>query len=363
MTEVLRLENEDDPKGRCNEQVAHSRAECQERNIEQDDCIKGTGSYLVDYILEHFDAEIISVEELPRPAGAPAPASFGFIALSVNEDKVNAPHSHEITKDKLSYAVMVLGESKQVDAFLDYLANLADKRILVNNLTDSKIGKLLKASDASRYFPVGRKRIKAKIYRRLGRWFKCPGVLLSLTFAPELISRREAWLDCRKMAREFMNRVNRWRKRHGMSKAKFLSCIEVQPGTGYPHIHFVFPNLRWLASLDFLITTWGQENNSVDIVVKDSISPVSYVCKYISKLEGWSDLALSYIWTNRTRLYSMSRDYILPDYSDKRVPEWSFNRCLNKSQAIKLVVNGLIEFDTLLGADELVSEIMLRGLS
>ncbi len=338
--------------------------EKQTNNVTENvEATKRTLSNLANYAVKHFGAEVISVEEIPRPAGAAAPASSGFITLYVDEDKARVAHSHGITKDNLGYAVMVFRVCKQADAFVDYLANLADKRVLVTNMADCKLGKLVKVSDASRYFPVGRKRIKAKIYRRLGRWFNCPGLLLSLTFAPELISRPEAWRECRKMAREFINRVNRWRERHGMPKAKFLSCIEVQPGTGYPHLHFVFPYLRWLAPLDFLTGTWGQTSNSVDITVKDSISPVFYICKYISKLESWSDLALSYIRVNKTRLYSMSRDYVLPDCSDKRVPEWLFSRCLSKSQAVKMVVNGLGGYDTLLGADALVSEIMLRGLS
>jgi len=147
-----------------------------------------------------------------------------------------------------------------------------------------------------------------------------------------------------------------------MTKVKYLSVIEEQPEkTRYPHVHLVFPYLKWLAPLGFLTEIWGQASNSVDIKIKDSMSPVSYVCKYISKLEGWSDLALSYIWTNRSRLYSMSRDYIIPDFADKRVPEWAFRRCLNKTQAINLLVNNLGGFDTLQGADDLVNEIFSGG--
>lgn len=308
-------------------------------------------------------AKIISVEKNGTSQATESPVSPGFIPFTVNEDKENTPHMHYVNPDKLTYAFMMVGESKRVEAFLDYLETLEDKRILVDNLTDGKLAKLIKPSDASRYFPGGRKRIKAKIFKRLGRWYNCPGLLLSLTFDPGKISRIDAWKQVGKLRREFMNRVNRWRKRAGLSKAKFLSVIEAQSGTGYPHVHLVFPYLFKLAPLAYLIETWGQASNSVDIKIKDSMSPVSYVCKYISKLEGWSDLALSYIWTNRTRLYSMSRDYVIPDYSDKRVPEWQFRRCLSKSKAINLVVNGLGGYDTLLGADDLVTEILRRELS
>ncbi len=308
-------------------------------------------------------AKIISVEESGSSRAGDSPPSYGFITLSVNEDKEKIPHLHYVTPDKLAYAVIIVRESKRVEAFLDYLETLEDKRVLVDNLADGKLAKLVKPSDASRYFPRGRKRIKAKIFKRLGRWYYCPGYLLSLTFDPDKINRADAWQQVGILRREFMNRVNRWRKRHGLSKAKFISVLEVQPGTGYPHVHLVFPYLYWLAPIDWMTKQWGQAENSVDYKVKDSISPVSYVCKYISKLEGWSELALSYIWTNRTRLYSMSRDYVLPDYSDKRVPEWQFRRCLNKSQAVNLVTNGLGGYDTLLGADDLVKEILRSGSS
>jgi len=308
-------------------------------------------------------AKIISVEENGSSTATKSPVSPGFISFTVNEDKAKTPHLHYITPDKLSWAVMVVGESRQVKAFLDYLAKLEDRLVLVVNLLDGNLAKIVKPADASRYFPDGRKRVKGKIFKRMGRWFNCPGYLLSLTFDPGKISRADAWRQVGVLRREFMNRVNRWRRRAGMPKAKFISVLEVQPGTGYPHVHLVFPYLYKLAPIEFMVETWGQASNSVDMSYKNSLSPVSYVCKYISKLDGWGDVALSYLWTNRTRLYSMSRDYMMPDYSDKRVPEWQFQRCLNKSQAVNLVTNGLSGYDTLLGADDLVNEILIRKLS
>jgi hypothetical protein len=262
---------------------------------------------------------------LSLPTGD-SPSSLKFNIIVVNEDKAKIPHLYVITPDKLGWAVMTVGEAKQAEKFVDYLAELEDKRVLVYNLADNTLAKIIKPCNASRYFPGGRKKIKGKIYKRLGRWFNCPGYLLSLTFDPGKISRTDAWKQVGKLRREFMNRVNRWRKRHGYPKAKCIPVLEVQPATGYPHIHIVFPYLRYLAPVVWMREQWGQAENSVNFQVKDSVSPVSYVCKYISKLEGWSDIALSYIWVNRTRLYSMSRDYILPDYSDKRVPEWEFCR-------------------------------------
>jgi hypothetical protein len=282
------------------------------------------------------------------PRTGESPSSLKFNVFIVNEDKAKIPHLHYITPDKLGWAVMAAGESKQAEEFLDYKAGLEDKRVLIYNLADNALAKIIKPSDASRYFQEGRRRIKGKIYKRLGRWFNCPGYLLSLTFDPGNISRTDAWKQVGALRREFMNRVNRWRKRHGYSKVKCIPVLEVQPATGYPHIHIVFPYLNWLAPIVWMREQWGQAENSVNFQVKDSVSPVSYVCKYISKLEGWSAIALSYIWVNRTRLYSMSRNYILPDYSDKRVPEWHFSVVTTKEGLSKHMPLYRLKYHTIL---------------
>jgi hypothetical protein len=298
-------------------------------------------SYLVREAIR-LGAVIERVEKVEPSRAGGSPPSPGFITMMVNADK---PDSSDQADEH---------ETNQQQAFKYYRQQLKEKRVLVENRIDRKTAKIIKPADASRYFPTGRKRIKARIFKRLGKWFNCPGLLLSLTFDPKKICRYDAWQLVGLFRREFIARVNRWRIRHGMPKAKFLAVIEAQKGTGYPHVHLVFPHLRWLAPLDFLTKTWGQATNSVDVKTKDSMSPVSYVCKYISKLEGWSELALSYLWVNRTRLYSLSRDYVLPDYSDKRVPEWVFRRSLDRLRASYLVTNGLGGYETLLGAEDLL---------
>lgn len=304
------------------------------------------------------------------PGGVP---SLGFISLTVNEDKAILPvfggslrvfmsgHWH-CCRDS-DYAGVLVYEASLADGFRDYKGRLSDKRVLVESLVDGSLAKIVNPCSSSRYFPGGRRRIKARIHRRLGRWYNCAGLLLSLTFSPGLISRPCAWRECRERSREFVNRVNRWRKRHGMPRAKYLSVIELQPGTGYPHLHLVFPYLRFLAPVAFMTETWGQAENSVDYKVRDSFSPVAYVCKYVSKLEGWSDVAMAYLWLNRTRLYSMSQDYSLPDYSDKRVPEWVFKRCMSRSSVARFFTSGLGGYETVEGGEDIVQEVLARGSS
>jgi hypothetical protein len=224
----------------------------------------------------------------------------------------------------LTYEDLSTTEIKQINLFDQYLFELKEKRIIIQSLEDPNKARIILPSDASRYTTKGRKRIKAKIYKRLGRWRQCPGVLMTLTFDPKKIERYDAWLYLGRIRRAFMNKLNQWRRRHGYTKLRSLSVIELQKQTGYPHIHIVFPNLRFVAPIAVLTELWGMANNSVDVLGSDNFSPTAYICKYISKMDGWTDYALAYLWTNKTRIYSMSRDYSLPDYAEKKVPEWFF---------------------------------------
>jgi hypothetical protein len=332
MTDLFSLENGAEVSRR-NEQGARSEAKCKKRVDMQDDGL--INSPLVQEIIK-LGAEIVSIENLP-------PKSPGLDNTTVNEDKAK------------------IGYFDREWRFRDYRSSLAEKRVLVVNLADSSVIKVVKPADASRYFDGGRKRMKAKIFRRLGRWFNCPGLLLSATFDPKKITCDEAWRQVGLLRREFINRINRWRLRHGFTKAKFIAVLEVQKQTGYPHIHLVFSYLRYLAPVGWLVEQWGQAPNSVDIKVKDSLSPVSYVCKYITKLDGWSDEALAQIWDNGTRLYSMSRDYYLPDYSDKRVPEWCFKCTMSLAQLTMAFPNLMENYDTMFGAEDIVERVLGSG--
>ncbi len=246
-----------------------------------------------------------SPSSLDADKSASPPVSPGLATLTVN---VNEPEIEIVDKKPVATVV----EREQVRAFKDYLERLGDRVVMVQSLVDSRTMRVVKAADASRYFPGGRRRVRGRIYKRLGRWVNCPGLLVTLTFDPKRQRRAEAWATVGLRRRVWMNRLNMWRKRHGMTKAKCLSVIEEQRQTGYPHVHIIFPYLKWLGPIAELGESWGQGSGAVDIGVVDHISPMSYLCKYITKMEGWSDIALSHLWANRTRMYSMSQDYTLP---------------------------------------------------
>jgi hypothetical protein len=258
----------------------------------------------------------------------------------------------------LGPAVHGVSEDARVEAFREYRSKLADKVVIVQNRGDRSVVKVIRQADSSRYFPGGRRCIRAKISRRMGKWESCHGLMLTLTFDPKLISKADAWREVGSRGSDTMDALNLWRKRQGMPRVRGIRVLEVQKQTGYPHLHYVFPRLRWLCPVDKVTDWWSQAVNSVDISYKDSFSPVGYVCKYVSKLEGWSDEALSEIWLNRTRLYSMSRDYYLVA-EDKRVAEWSLLRTARLCGA-DLWLRALVgEYDTVLGANDLAMEVYL----
>jgi len=252
-----------------------------------------------------------------------------------------------------------VSEDARVESFREYRERLADKVVVVQNRADRSIVKVIREADSSRYFPGGRKRIRAKIGKRMGKWSSCPGFLLSCTFDPKLISCKDAWREVSSRGSKLMDAVNVWREREGMPRVRGIRVLELQEQTGYPHIHWAFPKLKYLAPIGKLTEWWGQAVNSVDISYKDSFSPVGYVCKYVSKLEGWSDEALAEIWLNRTRLYSMSRDYYLVA-DEKRLPEWSFvktARLVSRDIWFRRLVD---EYDTVLGANDIALEVFIE---
>lgn len=168
------------------------------------------------------------------------------------------------------------------------------------------------ATAGSRYFPDGQRRLVQRIKRRLGVSWTQGGVLLTLTYDPKRISKVDAWRSVGAHRREFVNKLWLFRRRHKMGKRPlgFLAVLEVQPGTGYPHIHMVFPGVRWLAGYADLERLWS--HGFTDVRLRDSIGPTNYICKYLGKMSGWAAEYLAYLHTFAIRMYSVGRRYFLP---------------------------------------------------
>lgn len=178
----------------------------------------------------------------------------------------------------------------------------------------------IRPSKTQRYFEEGRRRIKAKVMKRLSRRY-AGGVHLVLEFDANAYSLSEAWEIVGSEVRRFVDAVNKKRKRKferhmekaGVKYYKYrpLSYVKVieEHKSGYPHVHLWFPGLRWLLSKEELRGLWG--HGFID-VKRAYTSAAAYVTKYVTKLKGWSEVGLAMLWAFRIRLYSTSRDLSSP---------------------------------------------------
>jgi len=167
----------------------------------------------------------------------------------------------------------------------------------------------------------GKRKAKRNIRTRFGIYYKAPGTFATLTYGHEQYARWEAWQRLSKDLKRFKHDITMSYKRQGRTSPRYISVIEEQSKTGYPHVHLFYPRLHWLLRKEDVQTLWGVGRTRVEYARGVNIG--GYVCKYITKMGGWSDEALAFIWKNKIRLYSYSRCYKLPT-EDKEPSEWTF---------------------------------------
>ncbi len=172
----------------------------------------------------------------------------------------------------------------------------------------------------SRYFDDGRLYMSGNIRRRLGKYEKVPGLMETLTYDPKKIGKREAWASYGKDTRQFINAVNQYRRRRGWRRLHYLWVVEVQPGTGYPHVHIFFPNLKWIAPLSIINGNWRHGRANIEIPKRIKVNCAAYISKYLRKMRGWSDLHLALLWSGKCRMYSFSRGFSAK--IEKQESEW-----------------------------------------
>ena len=230
----------------------------------------------------------------------------------------NASQSYGETGELLTYDEIMECEAEN---FAEYRDELAEKAILLRHREDPERGVIIKPSDSSRYFPGGKRKAKRNIRTRFGKHYKAPGTFVTLTYDHEQYSRWEAWEKLPKDLKRFKHDITMRYKRKGRHSPKYISVIEEQSKTGYPHVHLFYPRLRWLLKKEDVQTLWGVGRTRVEKAKNVNIG--GYVCKYITKMGGWSDEALAFIWRRKIRLYSYSRCYKLPA-EDKEQSEWAY---------------------------------------
>ncbi|MFC1901369.1 hypothetical protein ACFLX3_00350 [Chloroflexota bacterium] len=209
----------------------------------------------------------------------------------------------------------------ETENFVEYIDELAEKAILLKHREDPERGVIIKPSDSSRYFPGGKRKAKRNIRIRFGKYFTSTGTFLTNTYDHEEYTRWEAWERLPSDLRRFKHDITMRYKRAGRTSPKYICVIEEQKKTGYPHVHMFFPRLRWLLPKEDIQTLWGVGRTRVEYAKKVNIG--GYICKYITKMGGWSEEALAFIWKHKIRLYSYSRCYKLPA-EDKELSEWAF---------------------------------------
>ncbi len=181
--------------------------------------------------------------------------------------------------------------------------------VILRDRREPAVVKVMPTSCRSRYFDDGRMCMSRRIRRRLGKYEKVPGLMETLTYDTKRIGKREAWASFGKDTRGFLNAVNQYRKRRGWRRLHYLWVVEVQPGTGYPHVHIFFPNLRWLAPLEIINGNWREGRANVESPRRIKVSCAAYISKYLRKMEGWLDLHLALLWSGKCRMYSFSRGF------------------------------------------------------
>ncbi|MFC1986391.1 hypothetical protein ACFLWC_05305 [Chloroflexota bacterium] len=224
-----------------------------------------------------------------------------------NKDNVNYPYSAAI-------GLITMWD------FLLYKGRIGMTQIILNKKNERKTMKLMPAKARCRYFDEGRIYISNKIRKRLGNFEKVSGLMQTLTYDPKKICKQEAWASFGKDTRQFLNAVNQYRKRRGWHRSHYLWVVEVQTETGYPHVHIFFPNLRYLAPISILTSSWGKGRANLSMPAKINTNCAAYIAKYLRKMHGWTDLHQALLWSGRCRMYGFSRGFSAK--VEKKESEW-----------------------------------------
>lgn len=204
--------------------------------------------------------------------------------------------------------------------FLEYKGRIGKTNVILKNVVEPTVVKIMPVSVRSRYFDDGRLHISRTIRQRLGKYEKVPGLMETLTYDPKKVGKQDAWSSFGRDTRRFLNAVNQYRKRRGWQRLHCLWVVEVQKETGYPHVHIFFPNLRWLAPISIINGNWTKGRANVESPKRIKVNCAAYISKYLIKMRGWSDLHLALLWSGKCRMYSFSRGF--SNNLEKKESEW-----------------------------------------
>ena len=250
----------------------------------------------------------------------------------VNESRIK---NNTIPSGLVPYTVKVSQGCKGFDEvvavreFREYRAELAEKVVMMRHVEMPQSWLLVRRCDSSRYFDRGRWKAKKNIRRRFGKYYSAPGTLFTATYDPKIYSRWEAWERVNKDWSRFKHDVEIRYRRVGRKPPMCIRVIEEQKKTGYPHIHVFYPNLKYLLKKELLQQYWSFGRARVEYA--GNVNVGRYVCKYVTKMGGWSEEALAFMWKRKRRMYSYSRCYTLP-VEEKLPGEWAYLFSSTKSR-------------------------------
>lgn len=298
----------DNPTSRLNEQ-ARSGAECKEPGSKH--CVCPSSA---------------SVDESGGAGGGASPSPSPYF-LVPNKTNVNAQLRN-------ARGLLAMWD------FLEHKGRIGRTNILLKGKDDYKNVKIMPASCKSRYFDDGRLNIAYKIAKRLGKHKKVPGLMQTLTYDPKKIGKRGAWASFSKDVRRYLNSVNQYRRRRGWDRLHYFWIVEVQKGTGYPHVHIFFPRLKWLVPMEIINSNWGHGRANIESSKSLNTNCVGYICKYLTKMESWRDLHLTLLWKGKCRMYGFSRSFAAS--VEKQESEWG-RWCVVETKNIQQLITNLKE--------------------
>ena len=208
-------------------------------------------------------------------------------------------------------------------AFREYCSKLENVPCTFLHLENKQDGSTalyrVNACSCSRYFQQGRAQMIKNIHQRLDGESK-RGVFFTLTVDAKRYSLTDAWPSMWPEFKRFKDALNIYRKRnmnarHGI---RYLAALEPHE-SDYPHLHTYCPELRWLIKKQDLskMDEWWRMG-SVKTEKEREDSARGYIVKYISKLDGWSEVSMAMIWHFRIRVYNLSHQY----YVGESQSEW-----------------------------------------
>lgn len=239
---------------------------------------------------------------LEDPLLLPTCLERALIRLIPTGSDSNRLQRHNIKLDKLHKF-----EALQIQQFVKKV-DILDSSIMILRNIETKKYKFIQPKETSRYFDSGRRRIKNRIMKKIGKKNIQNGIMITLTYDPVKVRRNDAWADVGRHISMFMDWSNMHRKRRMGAKKRlnYFWVIEEQEGTGYPHVHIFYPGLKFYAAFYDIKKAW-KKYGSIDLKSYRGVNIARYITKYIGKLKGFSLLALSYLWANRRRIYSFSK--------------------------------------------------------